>query len=486
MKRSGLEHVGNPGCDTRFVSEQQRLALEAAELGRWDYRFDTGHVFWDERCRAMFGVPDGAQIDYGRAITCIHPDFRAGVNEAVKAALAGANDGAYHREFPVCWPDGSIHWIASHGRVYFQGKDSQRRAVRFIGINQDITRRRKEEQELRRLNRPLRAHSSSDQAILRAHNEAEYVRDVCRIIVEDCGHAMAWIGYAENDERKTVRPVAYAGFDEGYINNLGVTWADTERGRGPTGTAIRTGQPCIRRNMLTDPRFEPWRAEACKRGYAASIAVPLMADGQAFGVLAIYCREPDPFTDQEVRLLCDLADDLAYGITALRLREEHAQAQALLEAGRHSLERERNLLQAVMNGARNSHLVYLDPQFNFVRVNEAYARGCGYTPDEMVGKNHFDLYPHAENEAIFARVRDTGEAVEFHDKPFVFPDQPERGTTYWDWTLVPVKDESGRVAGLVLSLVETTERKRAEEALRESEERARRPGRRARKAQGGA
>ena len=126
-----------------------------------------------------------------------------------------------------------------------------------------------------------------------------------------------------------------------------------------------------------------------------------------------------------------------------------------------------------MNGAENMHLVYLDRNFNFVRVNEAYAKTCGYTPEKMIGKNHFALYPHEENESIFKRVRDTGVPAEFRDKPFVFPDQPERGITYWDWTLKPVKNKSGEVECLVFSLVETTKRKKAEEELRKSEERYR-------------
>jgi PAS domain S-box-containing protein len=131
--------------------------------------------------------------------------------------------------------------------------------------------------------------------------------------------------------------------------------------------------------------------------------------------------------------------------------------------------KELDILQAVMNGASNSHLVYLDRDFNFVRVNETYAHTCGYRPEQMIGKNHFVLYPHAENEAIFARVRDTGKPVTFHDKPFVFPDQPERGVTYWDWTLTPVKDPNGEVTGLVFSLFETTAHKRIEQASQESE-----------------
>ena len=168
--------------------------------------------------------------------------------------------------------------------------------------------------------------------------------------------------------------------------------------------------------------------------------------------------------DGELGELAHAFDDMAEAL----LRKEKVQlaSEAAVEEARKSLETERNLLQSVMNGARNSHLVYLDRNFNFVRVNETYAKTCGYTPEEMIGKNHFALYPHEENEAIFARVRDTGIPEKFHDKPFVFPDQPERGVTYWDWTLTPAKGDAGSVVGLIYSLFETTERRRAEEELR--------------------
>jgi PAS domain S-box-containing protein len=145
---------------------------------------------------------------------------------------------------------------------------------------------------------------------------------------------------------------------------------------------------------------------------------------------------------------------------------DRKRAEAAIVEVKNALERERDLLQSVMNSARKSHLVYLDRNFNFITVNDTYARTCGYAPEEMTGKNHFALYPDNENVAIFTRVRDTGIPVEFHDKPFVFPDQPERGITYWDWTLTPINDGAGSVAGLVFSLFETTERKQAEERIR--------------------
>jgi PAS domain S-box-containing protein len=140
-----------------------------------------------------------------------------------------------------------------------------------------------------------------------------------------------------------------------------------------------------------------------------------------------------------------------------------------LKRAQQALERERNLLQAIMDGTKNCHLVYLDRDFNFVRVNAAYAKTCGFaTPQEMIGKNHFDLYPQEDNEALFRKVRDTGVAVEVKDKPFVFRDQPERGVTYWDWGLEPLKNEKGEVEGLVFSLVETTARKRIEMKMEEN------------------
>ena len=144
--------------------------------------------------------------------------------------------------------------------------------------------------------------------------------------------------------------------------------------------------------------------------------------------------------------------------TALTDITEHKRAE---EAVKH----ERDLLQTIMNSARKSHLAYVDRDFNFMRVNEAYAVNLGYQPEELIGKNHFALHPNTENEMIFTRVRDTGKEFEIHDKPFEFPDQPERGVTYWDWTLKAVKDPGGQVIGLVLSAYETTDRKTNEERI---------------------
>jgi PAS domain S-box-containing protein len=107
-------------------------------------------------------------------------------------------------------------------------------------------------------------------------------------------------------------------------------------------------------------------------------------------------------------------------------------------------------------------LVFLDPEFNFMRVNQAYARSCQREVQDFIGRNHFELFPDAENEAIFRRVVETKSAYIAMARPFEFPDHPEWGVTYWDWTLAPILEESGEVDFLVFSLNDVTERKRAE------------------------
>ena len=120
----------------------------------------------------------------------------------------------------------------------------------FRGIVRDITERKQAEKELRRVNRALRMLSATNQALIHIPDEATLLNGICPIAVEVGVYRMAWISSPENDEAKTMRPVAHAGFESGYIESANITWADNERGRGPIGTAIRTGQPSIARNFF--------------------------------------------------------------------------------------------------------------------------------------------------------------------------------------------------------------------------------------------
>ena len=192
-----------------------------------------------------------------------------------------------------------------------------------------IERRRAEEQILR-INRAQRALSSCNEALIRATDESALPQEICRIIADVADYRFCWVGHAEQDEPKTVKPLAWAGHEEGYLNVAKVTWADTERGRGPTGTCIRTLRTQIVRSY-SDPRLAPWRDEALKRGYASSVAVPIVVDSEVFGALTIYSRTPDAFGSEEVGLLNELAADLGFGIGTIRNRQEVRELNADLE-----------------------------------------------------------------------------------------------------------------------------------------------------------
>ena len=139
--------------------------------------------------------------------------------------------------------------------------------------------------------------------------------------------------------------------------------------------------------------------------------------------------------------------------------------------------RKTNVLLEQIFSTTEFMIAYLDADFNFIRVNRAYAEAAeGRDPKFFEGKNHFALYPNAENEEIFRRVVETGKPYVTYAKPFEYADHPERGTSYWNWSLQPVKDENGRVGGLVFSLIDVTERERAYIALRQREEQLRLQG----------
>jgi PAS domain S-box-containing protein len=214
-------------------------------------------------------------------------------------------------------------------------RDENGAAIGLFGVSRDITGIREVERKLRRVNRALNLLWGCAQALLRAKEEGPFLSRVCRVAVATGGYRLAWVGYAGNDPGKTVRPVAQAGYEEGYLENVAISWADSERGRGPVGTAIRTGKPFIVRDVHSDPLFAPWQAEALLRGYQSVLGLPLISGDHAFGALAIYSEEPDAFDEEEVRLLEEMANGLSYGIRALRTeaeRRHQEERRAALEA----------------------------------------------------------------------------------------------------------------------------------------------------------
>ena len=184
----------------------------------------------------------------------------------------------------------------------------------------EVAQRLQAEAHLQQTNRLLRMLSACNEALVRLDDEPSLMQEICRILVELGGYRMAWVGLAADDADKSVRPVASMGFEVGYLEAAHISWADTERGRGPTGTAIRLGQVQIGTDFLTEPRLAPWRAEALARGFRSSIALPLRQDATVVGALTIYAGEAAVFSDAQIPVLLELAEDLAFGLHAVRMR----------------------------------------------------------------------------------------------------------------------------------------------------------------------
>jgi PAS domain S-box-containing protein len=307
---------------------------------------------------------------------------------------------------------------------------------------------------LGKANRAYRVLSDSNQTIVRATDESELLDRVCNILAEVGGYCLAWVGFAEQDEGRRVRPVAQAGYEEGYLDALDLVWSDTERGRGPTGTAIRTGSAYVARHILTDPNFEPWREEALKRGYASSVALPLMADGRALGALNIYAGEPDAFDADELALLRELANDLAYGISSLRTMRALAASEA----------RYRGLFDGVPVG-----LYRTTPDGQIRDANRALVEMLGYPDLEtLLAARVGDLYLDVDDrgqQQLLAAERDVVEGVEVRLRCY------DDCAIWARDSFRVVRDEAGRVRYYEGTLEDVTERREAEEALRESEAR---------------
>jgi PAS domain S-box-containing protein len=409
---------------------------------------DATLMFTNEAYDKTFGFNKGELI--GRKVQDLYfnPEDRKKVIEILKKQ--GTVDNI---ELKVKKADGSPFWIISSMQsLTFEGEPS------YINAFIDITENKKTKDELLQLNRTLDSLSKSSKSMMHLDNELKYLNEVCKIIIEDCGHSMVWIGYAQNDKNKSVKPVAYSGFDAGYIKKMNITWADTERGRGPTGTAIRTGKPSVCKNMQTDPAFAPWREDAMKRGYASSLVLPLISEGNPFGAISIYSKEPDAFSEREINLLHDLANDLAYGISHIRLIESERRA---LNAIKESEEKFKLIATNTPD-----HVLVQDADLRYIYVLNPQ---LGLTEKDMIGKKDSDFL--SKTDAInIARIKEgvlkTGK-TEYVNIPLV---SPEGDTQYFEGVYVPKHNDKGQIDGIIGYFRNVTRRKEIEEALRESEE----------------
>jgi len=200
----------------------------------------------------------------------------------------------------------------------------------LFSITRDITERKEAAESLKRANRALKTLSAGNLALVRATSEEGLLKEVTKLVVRNGGYSLATVVYLEDDPEKSLTPVAWAGYRRQRYWVQGLSWGTTENGNFPTALAVRKGKTQICREIGESAYYDPWRKAAAARGYVSCIALPLFENGRVFGVLSIYATEPESFDKDEVHLLEELANDLAYGILNLRTRAAHEQHEALL------------------------------------------------------------------------------------------------------------------------------------------------------------
>lgn len=204
--------------------------------------------------------------------------------------------------------------------------DRAEEAIGYIILAKDITDQKRAEERIEHLSAILRSISKINELIIKEKDQDRLLNTACQILTESRGHRLVWIGLIKEGSYD-VFPAAQAGFEDGYLKSVRITWDNSPTGQGPTGMAIKTGQPNVMQDISTDPRFAPWREPALKRGYSSSIALPLKIDDQVLGVLNIYSDAPRAFGEDEIDLLSELAGDIAFGMHTIKIENEQKQAE---------------------------------------------------------------------------------------------------------------------------------------------------------------
>ena len=185
---------------------------------------------------------------------------------------------------------------------------------------------------LRGLNRAFRMLSACNQVLIRAASEQELLHEVCRIVRVIGGYRMAWVGFAQDDPQKTIAPVARAGEDAYFLDELTISWsADIAEGYGPSGLTIRSGEPTSITDLLQSETFAPWTRKFVDAGLRSVVCLPLRDAERTFGSFSLYSIEPRTIPDEEMTLLQELADNLAFGIEARRVEDERRRLRITVE-----------------------------------------------------------------------------------------------------------------------------------------------------------
>ena len=367
----------------------------------------------------ILGYPASEIIGKNWVDAFIPERMREGVRDIFLGLLSGARKPVEYFENPVISKDGDERLIAWRNKIL---RDETGRGIAVLSSGEDVTDRRLFERILKESEERFRMAVDNYPAI-----------------------------FVIYDSQRRIK----------FINNYGARIYGIPKEK-------LLGRLC---EEIRPPEYTQSFLPVLKRAFETKTTHTLECPLRSPLGMFIFVMTYVPMLDENGEIKQMLG--ISYDVTERKLAEDALkQVRDNLEvtvARRTAELRETNQLLQKILSSTHFCIVYLDPQFNFIRVNKAYADSCGHPPEYFIGRNHFDLYPDKENEDIFKKVVQTGSPFSTYAKAFKFKDHPEWGITYWDWSLLPVNNSAGKVEGLVFCLVDVTKRKLAEDELSQTQ-----------------
>ncbi|MGO9415737.1 MAG: PAS domain S-box protein [Syntrophobacteraceae bacterium] len=425
----------------------------------------SGHItFFNEFAQDFFGYSKREVL--GRnVIGTIVPEFdRSGRDLKEMIEDIGRHPERYtNNENENMRANGERVWIAWTNEPI---RDAHGQITEILCIGNDITERKQADEALQQsnarinhLNDVLCAVRDVGSLINREKDPIELLNAVCNSLVQTRGYVMVWIGQPEADSKR-VLPVAFSGGSGDFLQHAPITWDDSPTGQGPAGTAMRERRAVVFDDLATDPRFALWKDPVMSYGGASIASVPIIHDERLFGVLTVKADRPNAFDVEEVELLSNLAADLARALQSLENEAARKRAEEALSV-------RESYLTAILENQPG--LVWLkDKDSRFLAVNQTFAQSCGMErPEEVLGKTDLDIWPRE----LAEKYRNDDKAVLTTGVPIAVEEAiSDRGEMKWFETFkTPVLDNDGQILGTSGYARDITERKQAEEALLESE-----------------
>lgn len=302
--------------------EEFRTLTEAMPQIVWTTLADGNTNYINQQWNRYTGLSQGEGLGHGW-VRSLHPDDRERVLATWQAANATLE--TYSVECRLRRADGEYRWWLIRSEPL---KDKDGCVLKWFGTCTDIHELKQAQLGFSRANRALKMLSGCHEALIRAANEPELLTAICEIVVRTGGYRMSWVGYAMDDARKSIVPQAHAGLEEKYLETVNATWDENHpSGLSPSGRVIRSGRTISIPDLASEPSFGPWMSNAQQRGYKSLVCLPLKDAHHTFGVLVLYLSEVRSLAPDELGLLHELADDLAFGIVTLRARTERRSLQ---------------------------------------------------------------------------------------------------------------------------------------------------------------